>query len=730
MMRKKKRVSAVLLLLALLFPLCAAFAGCGEERTDGEETSSETTESGEPSSEPSSEPSDAVSDAVSDGKTDVEPDADAPRLEIAHINVPNQNEGDMVIISGSRAQKLGDLGNFAWWCAYVFDWDAEQGCFVLTDAQTNAANYDKSDVQIPQYGFAYCINKGNDYSSSGGINYISKRVSESYDLALKTKVGTKAYLYGTHLYSGTVQTNGELWYTDDFETDAFLTLGAPLPDGEPYDPVASWGQDVARQIHTTQPDNEVVYANGECLLFEPSYGSFVTYNYSWWYGLVFAWDASQDCYVCVATDFNLSAESTKDMPLPPNGFVVLDCASGSKESVTACTVGTKAWLYDDPDGNRLISLNFPEDGHEPVLLGDAGKDAQLSAPQFTESTGKFCPEEGCTVSWEPVEGAESYTVSLHLSMPNTFNKMLSEPQTTSETAFTVPANLAEIGNAYTVTVYANGTDAASASVPAFSRLYCVSKQALDGALVGKTVVAFGDSLTARNGWVNLLGGYIGTEVINAGVGGDTSTMGKARFEADVLSRKPDVTLICFGTNDQAQQTASGVPLISVEEYTANLTYFVTELQKIGSDVIFICPPGKYGLDYAYGNLDDFCDAMRQVALAYGCDIIDIRAEVKKGLDLTSIVLPGDGMHQSDAGHAYWTSYISAYLNAKYDGVDASTVKVVCKDESGKELESYEFTVASGAYLQVPAKPIDGMTLVGEEQIVKGGETVTYTYRSN
>ena len=62
MMRKKKRIPAMLLLLALLFPLCAAFAGCGEEQTDGEETSSETSESGEPSGD--------QSEAVSDGKTD------------------------------------------------------------------------------------------------------------------------------------------------------------------------------------------------------------------------------------------------------------------------------------------------------------------------------------------------------------------------------------------------------------------------------------------------------------------------------------------------------------------------------------------------------------------------------------------------------------------------------------------------------------------------------------
>ena len=726
----------VLLLAVLLLPLCLFLAGCGDDAANEEESSQAT--------EPSEESAAAQTSSDTGSQNKEEEQKEGVPLLISHINIPNQNEGDMVIIAGSRASKLGELGNFAWWCVYIFDWDAEHSCFVLTEKQTNASNFDKSDVKIPQYGFAYCINKGNDYSGNGGINYITERVSACYDRALKMQVGTKAYLYGTHLYGGVIRTNGKEWYTEDFETDSFLTLDAPAAEGTPYDPVASWGEGAVARIRTTQNANVVAYANEECLLFTPEYGAYVTRDYSWWYGLIFAWDAEEQCYVCVANDFNASAGNFKDPLLPPNGFVILDCASPSKESVLSCAVGTKAWLYEDPEhaGRHIVSLNAPEEGQEQILLGDAGSE-QLTAPKVTApADGERCTADGFTVTWEAVKGAASYTVAVNRSSPNALGKMLIIPTVVEGTSYRIPEGALEVGNAYTVSIYANGTGGKSSSVPVFATLFCVSKESLNSTLANKTVLAFGDSLTARSGWVSMLGGHIGTEVINAGVGGDTTVNGMNRFESDVLARKPDIALICFGMNDQAQVISSNRPNISLENYTANLTHFVTELQKIGTEVIFICPhdayeapgyykPGEYGINYAYGNMKVFCAAMRQVAIAYGCDIIDIYAETLDA-DMASFLNAGDGIHQSPTGHSLWAEYVSAYLHAKYDDTNAATVTVVCKDGSGKELDTYSFTAAVGAKLFVPAKEIEGMTLSGEETLltVSGDATVTYTYTAS
>lgn len=662
-------------------------------------------------------------------------------LIITHINSAPSTEGSAIIISGSNASKVGDKGNFAWWCVYIFDWDASQNCFVLKEKNTAANNVDKSGMEIPKYGFAYGICVGNDYSSNGGINYITPRVQNSYTYASQLEIGAKAYLYNTHLYGGVIRTNGKEWYAEDFVSDSYIKIGAPDAGKTAYDPVASWDESAAMQIKTTESVNSKHYANGDCLLFTPENGPTVGEDYSWWSSLVFAWDASSRCYVCVAADLNRATGNFKNPVLPRNGFVIMDCGSASDSAVQSCAVGTKAWLYENPDapGKHIVNLNQPDPDKELILLGDAG-DKQLGAPVITvPAESDHITPKSLSIEWEPVEGASSYTFALSLSTPNPLGRLIVRPTTVNGTGYTIPANTLTVGSAYTVTVYANGTDGKSASIPSYTRFFCVSEESLNSSLADKTILAFGDSLTARSGWVNMLGAHIGTEVINAGVGGDTTVNGMARFEKDVLAKKPDVALICFGMNDQAQVISSGKPNISLAAYTANLTHFVTELQKIGTDVILICPhdayngagyyvSGSYGLDYAYGNMKDFCEAMRQVAIEYQCDIIDIYAETQDE-DMRAFLNAGDGIHQSTTGHTLWTEYVRNYLQAKYDGRNAAKVSVVCKDESGKELASYSFTAAVGSQMFVPATAIEGLAPIGGEQLltVKGDITVTYTY---
>src|SRR5690606_6751766 len=78
-----------------------------------------------------------------------------------------------------------------------------------------------------------------------------------------------------------------------------------------------------------------------------------------------------------------------------------------------------------------------------------------------------------------------------------------------------------------------------------------------------TVVAFGDSTTAPRDlgggkalvvYADLLrerlpaAGQPAT-VVNAGVGGNSTTDARARFERDVLAHDPDLAIIQFGLND-------------------------------------------------------------------------------------------------------------------------------------------------------------------------------------
>lgn len=75
---------------------------------------------------------------------------------------------------------------------------------------------------------------------------------------------------------------------------------------------------------------------------------------------------------------------------------------------------------------------------------------------------------------------------------------------------------------------------------------------------GKTIVCLGDSITAGVGsgpgeaYPELLAARLGTEVINAGVSGDTAEQGLARVD-EVLAQEPWMVIVELGGNDILRQ---------------------------------------------------------------------------------------------------------------------------------------------------------------------------------
>lgn len=657
---------------------------------------------------------------------------------ITHINTASTTEGSAIVIAGTHTGTVGTKGTFAWWIVLVFDWDADAGCFRLVEKNTTTGSgADKSSMKIPHYGFAYGICVGNDYSPSGGINYITERVKNSYSYAQSLNVGDKAYLYGTHLAAGQITTNGKDWYADDFVSESYVKIGSPDAGKEAYDPIEAEHEKVQQRIECNHVNSDH-YATGDCNLFLSDYASYVKGDYSWWSCLVFAWDLSRESYVCVAVDQAVANGNLKNPMIPENGFVIMDCSSASKTAVAAVGVGDEAWLYKNGD-NYSVCVNLPDETLTPVVPGGS---MQMETPEFEnlsyEGPTTKCTPDGFTIRWKE-ESASKFMIAINTSVPNAFNKLVVPPTEVTGYSFTIEKGLLKAGSTYTVMLYAAGAKKL-ASVPTIARLFCVTEEAMESSLADKTIVAFGDSLTARSGWVSMLGGFIGTEVINSGVGGDSTRNAVARLQASVLDYKPDIALICFGMNDQAQVIASGKPNVPLETYVENMETCVEAMQKIGTEVIFICPhdaydadgyyvPGEYGLNYAYGNMKLFCEAVRQMAIRYGCDFIDIYTETQSE-DMSRFLNKGDGIHQSVYGHEKWAEYVSKYLLAKYDGIDKAEIKVVCKDEAGKELTSYSFTAAKGASMTVPAKALDGYEEKDAEQsiTVKGDAEIVYTYK--
>ena len=167
------------------------------------------------------------------------------------------------------------------------------------------------------------------------------------------------------------------------------------------------------------------------------------------------------------------------------------------------------------------------------------------------------------------------------------------------------------------------------------------------------VVAFGDSLTQGNAiggafknWTELVASELGVDVINAGIGGNTTVMARERFRADVLDKAPDVVLINFGMNDHLLNN-EGESFVALSVFEENLIYFVDEIRKINATPVLVTPnyfiegndteyyysrhPRKAYEPYggALGRLDIYIDKIRKVAKRMDAGLVDIRSECEK-----------------------------------------------------------------------------------------------------
>jgi acyl-CoA thioesterase I len=124
------------------------------------------------------------------------------------------------------------------------------------------------------------------------------------------------------------------------------------------------------------------------------------------------------------------------------------------------------------------------------------------------------------------------------------------------------------------------------------------------ALAARTVMVFGDSLSAAHGlatsegWVSLLGERIAHEglpwqVANASASGETTAGGLRRLPEDLKRHHPAVVLIELGANDALR----GQPVAGIR---ANLEQMVRMVRAAHAEPVLVglMIPPNYGIDYA------------------------------------------------------------------------------------------------------------------------------------
>jgi lysophospholipase L1-like esterase len=106
---------------------------------------------------------------------------------------------------------------------------------------------------------------------------------------------------------------------------------------------------------------------------------------------------------------------------------------------------------------------------------------------------------------------------------------------------------------------------------------------------GKTILAFGDSLTAGNGagpgqsYPEILQGLLGIRVVKSGVPGEISAEGLRRLPGVLAQTKPDLVILCHGGNDFLRR-------LDTRQTAQNLRSMISLIRQRGAAVVLLAVP--------------------------------------------------------------------------------------------------------------------------------------------
>ena len=206
---------------------------------------------------------------------------------------------------------------------------------------------------------------------------------------------------------------------------------------------------------------------------------------------------------------------------------------------------------------------------------------------------------------------------------------------------------------------------------------------------GARVVIFGDSISFDNGkkdwthWTAALKKRFDLDLINAGVGGNTTTQALARIDKDVLDKRPDFVLISFGMNDHVMR-AVDTPKVPLAIYESNLTTIVQKVRAAGATPVFITTnylvegdPKDTTKNYYYHRhdpafyanvggaqkwLDRYIDAMRAVAKKLDVPVADVRRACD---EYDPKQFTSDGVHPAELGQRVYAQVVGDFLDERF-----------------------------------------------------------------
>ncbi|WP_235924228.1 arylesterase [Pseudoroseicyclus tamaricis] len=188
------------------------------------------------------------------------------------------------------------------------------------------------------------------------------------------------------------------------------------------------------------------------------------------------------------------------------------------------------------------------------------------------------------------------------------------------------------------------------------------------------ILAFGDSLTAgyglpvEEGFVPQLEGWLRengaeVEVINGGVSGDTTAMGRQRL-AWALGDAPDLVILELGANDMLR----GMDPAAAQE---NLAAMIEEIEDAGARVLLVGV--RAASNYGAGYRTAFEGMFPELAEEYGLTLYENWFSAVEGEDLNAAraaFIQSDGLHPNAEGVERIVDDLGPVVLEELDALDA------------------------------------------------------------
>jgi len=203
---------------------------------------------------------------------------------------------------------------------------------------------------------------------------------------------------------------------------------------------------------------------------------------------------------------------------------------------------------------------------------------------------------------------------------------------------------------------------------------------------GEQIVAIGDSITQAGGYLRFMDRVFASQyadmkipaIINVGISGHKAENLIARFDRDVIQKKPAILTLNIGINDVWHRLGAPHDENVLKAYKANVAKMVDTAQAAGIRVV-LCTPTVIKEDVnSEGNkrLVLYTQAMKQIAAEKKCLLADLHAlfidaVAAKPADQKGNAFTSDGVHMNPAGDRLMATGILKALGVSQKKIDAS-----------------------------------------------------------